>query len=175
VTWHRRGGRVVARQADTETGLRTVRTDIAETDAVLDGVAEAHALLNGLRNAAQDVKRSAGCPIYCLRRSCRPRRPIVGPGPFGAAANSRLRWPGARRQFGGMSANLSPPSNRWIASCDSCASRGNGCAGFAGSLLRRSSEPRAIRPVRCRSRCSSRQRARISGSTRTCLRPFRGP
>jgi two-component system chemotaxis sensor kinase CheA len=44
-------------KTDTETGLRTVRTDIAETDAVLDGVAEAHALLNGLRNAAQDVGR----------------------------------------------------------------------------------------------------------------------
>jgi two-component system chemotaxis sensor kinase CheA len=31
---------------------RTIRTDVAETEAVLDGIVEAHALLNGLRGAA---------------------------------------------------------------------------------------------------------------------------
>src|SRR5882757_6422514 len=39
-------------------GARTIRTDIAETDAVLDGVAETHALLAGLRSAAQGVEQS---------------------------------------------------------------------------------------------------------------------
>src|SRR5580700_5094781 len=37
---------------------RTVRADVAETDAVLDGVAETHALLNGLRGAAQRVEQA---------------------------------------------------------------------------------------------------------------------
>jgi len=37
---------------------RTVRADIAETDAVLEGVAEVHALLNGLRGATQGMEQS---------------------------------------------------------------------------------------------------------------------
>src|SRR5258708_7697593 len=37
---------------------RTVRADIAEADAVLDGVAETHALLNGLRGVAQGVEQA---------------------------------------------------------------------------------------------------------------------
>jgi two-component system, chemotaxis family, sensor kinase CheA len=37
---------------------RTVRTDVAEADAVLDGVAGTHALLNGLRGAAQGVEQA---------------------------------------------------------------------------------------------------------------------
>jgi two-component system chemotaxis sensor kinase CheA len=45
-------------QPDTAERRRTVRTDLAETDAVLDGVTEAHALLNGLRNAARDVEQA---------------------------------------------------------------------------------------------------------------------
>jgi two-component system chemotaxis sensor kinase CheA len=40
---------------EPEDGRRTVR---AETDAVLDGVAEAHALLNGLRGSAQEVEQA---------------------------------------------------------------------------------------------------------------------
>jgi two-component system, chemotaxis family, sensor kinase CheA len=39
-----------------EGGPRTIRTDIAETDAVLDGVAETYALLNGLRAAAHGAE-----------------------------------------------------------------------------------------------------------------------
>jgi two-component system chemotaxis sensor kinase CheA len=35
---------------------RTVRTDLAEADAVLDGVVEAHSLMNGLRSAARDFR-----------------------------------------------------------------------------------------------------------------------
>jgi two-component system chemotaxis sensor kinase CheA len=34
---------------------RTVRTDLAEADAVLDGVVEAHSLMSGLRSAARDI------------------------------------------------------------------------------------------------------------------------
>ena len=38
-------------------GLRTVRTNIAEMDALLEGVSETHTLLNGLRPAAQAMER----------------------------------------------------------------------------------------------------------------------
>jgi two-component system chemotaxis sensor kinase CheA len=41
-----------------EDAPRTVRTDIAETDVVLDAVAEAHALLNGLRGATRGVEEA---------------------------------------------------------------------------------------------------------------------
>src|ERR1700743_86209 len=35
--------------------FNTVRADIAEMDAVLDGVSETHSLLNGLRSSARDI------------------------------------------------------------------------------------------------------------------------
>jgi two-component system chemotaxis sensor kinase CheA len=47
-----------ARKAQPDEAARTVRTDVAEADAVLDGVAETHALLNRLRSAAQDMERT---------------------------------------------------------------------------------------------------------------------
>ncbi len=45
-------------KSDADERQRTVRTDLAEMDAVLDGVAETHALLNGLRNAAQGMEQA---------------------------------------------------------------------------------------------------------------------
>lgn len=42
-----------------EEAVRTLRTDIAEADAVRDGVVETHALLNALRTAARGVQDSA--------------------------------------------------------------------------------------------------------------------
>src|SRR5580704_1826933 len=44
-------------KAEAAEGPRTIRADIAEADAVLDGVAEAHALLNGLRGVAHGVEQ----------------------------------------------------------------------------------------------------------------------
>ena len=44
-------------KAEPDKAIRTIRADIAETDAVLEGVAETHALLNGLRNAAQGMEQ----------------------------------------------------------------------------------------------------------------------
>jgi two-component system chemotaxis sensor kinase CheA len=44
-------------RSSSEEGARAVRTDVAEVDAVLDGVAATHALLNGLRSAADMVVR----------------------------------------------------------------------------------------------------------------------
>jgi hypothetical protein len=37
---------------------RTLRADVAEADAVLDGVAETHALLTGLRRTAQGMEQT---------------------------------------------------------------------------------------------------------------------
>jgi two-component system, chemotaxis family, sensor kinase CheA len=48
----------VQRRAGVDEGVRTVRTDLAETDALLDGVAETHTLLSGLRNAVQGVEQA---------------------------------------------------------------------------------------------------------------------
>lgn len=55
---------VVSRDAPTQgkaaadDGVRLVRADVSEIDAVLDGVSEAHALLNGFRGAAQAVEQA---------------------------------------------------------------------------------------------------------------------
>lgn len=48
----------VGKQA-IEEAFRTVRTDVAEADAVLDSVVETHALLNGLRAAVRGVQQAA--------------------------------------------------------------------------------------------------------------------
>jgi two-component system chemotaxis sensor kinase CheA len=45
-------------KAEAAEGPRTIRADIAEADAVLDGVAEAHALLNGLRGVAHGIEQA---------------------------------------------------------------------------------------------------------------------
>jgi len=83
---------------------RTVRTDIAEADAVLDGVAETHALLNGLRGVAQGVEQArhvAERLLAQLAPSGDPSRQSVG--------NSNQRFAIAdelRRRFGGVERNL---------------------------------------------------------------------
>ncbi len=46
------------RRNESDDAARTVRADVAEADAVLDGVAEAHALLNGLRGIARGMEES---------------------------------------------------------------------------------------------------------------------
>jgi two-component system chemotaxis sensor kinase CheA len=49
----------VAARSEADDSVRTVRTDVAEADAVLDGVAETHALMHGLRTAAQGVQQAS--------------------------------------------------------------------------------------------------------------------
>jgi two-component system, chemotaxis family, sensor kinase CheA len=46
-------------KAATEDAPRTIRADLAEADAILDSVVETHALMNGLRTAAQGVQQLA--------------------------------------------------------------------------------------------------------------------
>src|SRR4051812_2406438 len=48
-----------ARRADADDAPRTIRADLAETDAVLDGVAETHALVGSLRTVTQSVEQAS--------------------------------------------------------------------------------------------------------------------
>jgi two-component system, chemotaxis family, sensor kinase CheA len=49
---------VAVGRAAADVSVRTVRTDIAEADAVLDSAVETHALMNGLRAAAQSLQQA---------------------------------------------------------------------------------------------------------------------
>jgi two-component system chemotaxis sensor kinase CheA len=85
---------------------RTVRTDIAEADAVLDGVAETHALLNGLRGVAQGVEQAR----HLTERLLAQLAPS-GPADHGrqSVGSSNQRFAIAdelRRSFGGVERNL---------------------------------------------------------------------
>jgi two-component system, chemotaxis family, sensor kinase CheA len=85
---------------------RTVRADVAETDAVLDGVAEAHALLAGLRNASDGVTQARHLADLLLSQL----------GPHGVAGRERRTGRHAdqllataeamRRKFTGVERNL---------------------------------------------------------------------
>lgn len=55
----------------SDESVRTVRADLAETAAVLDGVAEAHALLNGLRSAVEGVQQTRHFANHLLTRFAR--------------------------------------------------------------------------------------------------------
>jgi two-component system, chemotaxis family, sensor kinase CheA len=48
----------VQRKSEPEEGPKTVRADVAEADAVLEGVAETHALLNGLRGTTNGMEEA---------------------------------------------------------------------------------------------------------------------
>jgi two-component system, chemotaxis family, sensor kinase CheA len=78
------------KQSDTVERRRTVRTDLAETDAVLDGVTETHALLNLLRNAASDVEQARHLSDLLLAQ--------LGPSATSAALDSGRSTPGSRDQ-----------------------------------------------------------------------------
>ena len=98
----------VAPQSKAETGEspRTVRTDIAEADAVLDGVAETHALLNGLRGVAQSVEQARHLADRLLAQfapsgSTEHGRPLPGHSSRRFAMADELR-----RRFGTVERNL---------------------------------------------------------------------
>ncbi|HEY6255057.1 MAG TPA: response regulator [Xanthobacteraceae bacterium] len=96
----------VARKSEPVESARTVRTDIAETDAVLEGVAETHALLNGLRGVAQGVQQARHLADRLLAQFA-----PTGTADHGrpSAANSNQRFAIAeelRRRFGGVERHL---------------------------------------------------------------------
>lgn len=87
-------------------GSHTVRADVAEADAVLDGVAETHALLNGLRGVAHGVEQARHLADRLLAQFA-----PTGPAEHGrqSAANWNQRFAIAdelRRRFGGVERNL---------------------------------------------------------------------
>jgi two-component system chemotaxis sensor kinase CheA len=96
----------LAGKSESAESSRTVRTDIGETDAVLDGVAEAHALLNGLRGVAQGVEQARHLADRLLAQFA----------PSGTADNSRQSVGNSnqrfaiadelRRRFGSVERNL---------------------------------------------------------------------
>jgi two-component system chemotaxis sensor kinase CheA len=87
---------------------RTVRADVAETDAVLDGVAETHALLNGLRGAAQRVEQARHLADLLLTQLA-PHGSTEGSRQLGAnAAHLFAIADELRRGFGSIERDLGP-------------------------------------------------------------------
>ena len=94
----RRAAQIACRhQIRPDESPRTIRTDIAETDAVLDGVAETHALLNGLRGAAQGVEQARHLADLLLAQLAPLRtadqRPAIRPQPESAVRDRRRAAP----------------------------------------------------------------------------------
>jgi two-component system chemotaxis sensor kinase CheA len=84
--------------------LRTVRTDIAEMDALLEGVAEAHVLLHGLRPAAQMIERSQHLAGLLLEQL--DARGAGRPGPV-AQTQAHSTAVELRNRLGGLERSLS--------------------------------------------------------------------
>jgi two-component system chemotaxis sensor kinase CheA len=89
-----------------EESPRTVRTDIEDMDAVLDGVAETHAALNGLRGAAEGVEQARHLADLLLSRlapsgTSDHRRPSCDKADQRLAIAEELR-----RKFGSVERNL---------------------------------------------------------------------
>lgn len=88
--------------------VRTIRTDLAETEAVLDGIAEAHALLNGLRGAAATLTQVRHLTDRLLTQfapsqSTEARATPVSFNQRSAIAEElRRRFGGLERNFGSM-------------------------------------------------------------------------
>ena len=86
--------------------LRTVRADLAEMDALLDGVSETHTLLNGLRPVARTVEHAQNLADLLLDqlapRSAREgdRQHLID------AERARATAEDLRRSFGGLERDL---------------------------------------------------------------------
>jgi two-component system chemotaxis sensor kinase CheA len=98
----------VTTQSKAETGEspRTIRTDIAEADAVADGVAETHALLNGLRGVAHGVEQARHLADRLLAQLA-PSGPPDHARSMPGNPNQRLAVADElRRRFGAVERNL---------------------------------------------------------------------
>jgi two-component system chemotaxis sensor kinase CheA len=96
----------VARKSEPAESSRTVRTDIAEADAVLEGVAETHALLNGLRGATQGIEQARHLADRLLAQIAPSGTADLG---RQSAGNANQRFAIAdelRRRFGSVERNL---------------------------------------------------------------------
>jgi two-component system chemotaxis sensor kinase CheA len=75
-------------RTNLDEAAKTVRTDVAEADAVLDGVAEAHTLLNKLRTTAQSMERTRHLTELLM----------IQLGPLAAGATARAPGPAGNRR-----------------------------------------------------------------------------
>jgi len=93
-------------RATVDEGVRTVRAEIAEMDALLDGVLETHALLNGLRATAGSIEQAQRLADLVAEQLAprggleTVRHPQVGADKTYALADE------LRRSFGGLERNL---------------------------------------------------------------------
>ena len=87
--------------------LRTVRTDVAETDAVLDGVAETHALLGALRSAGQGLEQAKHL-AELLMAQLAPQRATLGDFAWQSGKGEHLLATGSelRRRLGRVERDL---------------------------------------------------------------------
>jgi len=85
---------------------RTVRTDIAETEAVLDSVSETHVLLNGLRGTAQRVEQARRLADHLLGQIVLAAGASEGPRPTGTVNPRAAMADELRRRFGGIEREL---------------------------------------------------------------------
>jgi two-component system, chemotaxis family, sensor kinase CheA len=99
-------GEAAPARRESDQGPRTVRTDIAETDAVLDSVAETHVLLNTLRGTAQRVEQARRLTDHLLSQVAlpagAPEAPRLNVNVNGRAAmvdELRRRFSGIGREF----------------------------------------------------------------------------
>jgi two-component system chemotaxis sensor kinase CheA len=94
------------RKTDIEEAGKTVRADVAEADAVLDGVAETHALLNRLRATAQAMEGTRHL-TELLMAQLAPLAGGQGGRGFGGAPNRRVALvEELNRKFGAIERSL---------------------------------------------------------------------
>ncbi len=91
---------------EADEGPKTIRADIAEADALLEGVAEAHALLNRLRGAAQGLEQARHlAELLPVQLGARATQDPVRQS--GSAPNRRLSIAeDLCRKFGGLERSL---------------------------------------------------------------------
>ena len=93
-------------KADVEEGPRTVRTELAEMDAVLDGVQETHALLDGLRRTAREMDEARHLADLLLAQLA-PQRSRASERPAGRNSDLLLAIAtDLRRRCGSLGRNL---------------------------------------------------------------------
>lgn len=100
---------LVASKPDADQRQRTIRTDLAEMDAVLDGVAETHALLNGLRKAAQGMEQARHLADLLLAQLVPSATAAISDHGRQASGSANQRFAMAeelRRRFGSVERDL---------------------------------------------------------------------
>lgn len=102
-----KGNTTAATAAETGKGPRTVRTDVAETESVLDGIAEAHTLLGGLRKTLRNMeqaRRLSDVLLAPISASASPGQPLRTGGR--AAASHSAMADELRRRYADLERDL---------------------------------------------------------------------